>query len=125
MTENDISYKVRGAIYKVYNAFGPGLFESIYVKALAYELRKEGLFIELEAPVPVFYEGIDLEMGFKIDILVEKKVVIEVKSIENLAEVHHKQILTYLRLTGLKLGILVNFKVSDINRGIFRKVNNL
>jgi GxxExxY protein len=125
MKENQISYLIRGAIFKVYNTLGPGLFESVYAAALAYELRKEGLDVKREVNVPVIYNQIDLEVGFRIDLLVEDKVIIEIKSVEDIAKVHHKQILTYLKLTGLKLGILVNFNVSEIQKGIFRKVNNL
>ncbi len=125
MEENEISYKIRGAIFSVYNTFGAGLLESVYVMALASELRKEGLDVKLEVPIPVYYNEEKLAVGFRIDILVENKVIIEVKSVENLAEVHHKQVLTYLRLADLKLGILVNFNVAEINQGIFRKVNNL
>jgi len=94
MTENDISYKIRGAIFNIYNALGPGLLESVYVAALAYELKREGLNIKKEVPVPVYYEGVKLEIGFRLDMLVEDKVIIEVKSVENLADVHHKQVLT-------------------------------
>jgi len=125
MTENQISYNIRGAIFKVYNALGPGLLESVYVAALVFELSKEGLKVKKEVPIPVFYEDEKLELGFRLDLLVEDKVIIEVKSVENLAEVHHKQVLTYLKLTDLKLAILVNFNVDNITSGIFRKVNGL
>lgn len=125
MTENDISYKIRGAIFNIYNNLGPGLLESVYVAALVFELKKEGLNIKKEVPVPVYYEGEKLEIGFRLDLLVEDKVIIEVKSVENLANVHHKQVLTYLKLTKLKLAILVNFNVDNIKTGIFRKVNEL
>jgi len=125
MTENEISYKIRGAIFKIYSNLGPGLLESIYVAAFVYELKKEGLFVKKEVPLPVFYEGEKLEVGFRLDLLVNNKVIIEVKSVEHLAEVHHKQVLTYLKLTKLKLAILVNFNVENINSGIFRKVNGL
>ena len=125
MTENEISYKIRGAIFKVYNALGPGLLESVYVAALIFELNKEGLKVKNEVTVPVFYEEEKLELGFRLDLLVENKVIIEVKSVEKLAEVHHKQVLTYLKLTNLKLAILVNFNVNNITSGIFRKVNGL
>ena len=125
MTENDISYKIRGAIFNVYNNLWPGLLESVYVAALMYKLVKEGLSVNKEVPLPVYYNNIKLEVGFRLDILVENKVIIEVKSVENLAEVHHKQVLTYLKLTELKLAILVNFNVNNITDGIFRKVNNL
>jgi len=125
MTENDISYKIRGAIFKVFNELGPGLLESVYCHALMHELKREGLSVEKEVPVPVYYEGTKLGLGFRLDLLVEKKVLIEVKSVELLAKVHHKQVLTYLKLTDLKLSILVNFNVDRINEGIYRKVNNL
>ena len=125
MTENDMSYKIRGAIFNVYNALGPGLLESVYVAALIFELNKEGLKVRKEVSVPVYYEGEKLEVGFRLDLLVENKVIIEVKSIENLAKVHHKQVLTYVKLTKLKSALLVNFNVDDIKSGIFRKVNGL
>jgi len=123
--ENDISYAIRGAIYKVYNALGAGLLESVYVAALRCELIKEGYDVRSEVPVPVYYDDQKLEVGFRIDLLVNERVLIEVKSVEHLAEVHHKQTLTYLKLSNLKLGILVNFNVAEINEGIFRKVNGL
>ncbi|MDT0650344.1 GxxExxY protein [Autumnicola edwardsiae] len=125
MNENEISYKIRGAIYNVYNCLGPGLLESVYVAALKYELEKNNLKVLKEVPVPVYYEEEKLEVGFRLDLLVENKVIIEVKSVEHLAEVHHKQTITYLKLTKLKLAILVNFNVDNISTGIFRKVNNL
>ena len=125
MTENDLSYKIRGAIFNVYNGLGPGLLESVYMAALEWELINQGLQIRREVPVPVYYKEVKLDIGFRLDLLVENKVIIEVKSVENLAQVHHKQILTYLKITELKLGILVNFNVENINDGIFRKVNGL
>ncbi len=124
-TENEISYLIRGAIFKVYNEFGPGLLESVYETVLLFELQKEGLDVKSQVPLPVFYEGNKLEIGFRLDLLVNDKVLIEIKSVENLAEVHHKQVLTYLKLSNLKLGILVNFNVESITKGIFRKVNGL
>lgn len=125
MNENEISYKIRGAIYNVYNNLGAGLLESVYVAALRYELKFEGLKVFSEVPVPVYYGDEKLEVGFRLDLLVNHKVLVEVKSVENLVEVHHKQVLTYLKLTKLKLGILVNFNVDNISEGIFRKVNGL
>ena len=125
MTENDISYKIRGAIFKVYNNLGPGLLESVYSKALTYELEKEGLKVKKELPVPVVYDDIELDVGFRLDLLVENKVIVEIKSVEKLAKVHHKQVLTYLKITDLSLAILVNFNVDEITSGIFRKVNHL
>lgn len=125
MDENEISYKIRGAIFNVYNHFGPGLLESVYVAALQTELQREGLNVKKEVPVPVYYKEQKLEVGFRLDLLIEDKVIIEVKSVESLAEVHHKQVITYLRLTNRKLAILVNFNVDKIASGIFRKVNGL
>ncbi len=125
MTENDISYKIRGAIFEVYNSLGAGLLESVYVAALEWELTNQGLQVRREVPIPVHYKEVKLDLGFRLDLLVENKVIIEVKSVENLAEVHHKQVLTYLKITELKLGILVNFNVASIKDGIFRKVNGL
>ena len=125
MTENDISYKIRGAIFNVYNNLGPGLLESVYVAALMYELKKEGLSVKKEVPLPVYYEDVKLDIGFRLDILVEKKVIIEVKSVEAIANVHHKQLLTYLKITGMKLGVLVNFNTDIIKNEIYRKVNGL
>ncbi|PWH84867.1 GxxExxY protein [Brumimicrobium oceani] len=125
MTENEISYKIRGAIFSIYNNLGPGLLESVYSAALVYELKKAGLSVRKEVSVPVYYEEAKLELGFRLDLLVEEKVIIEVKSVEQLAKVHHKQVLTYLKITNLKLAMLINFNVEEINSGIFRKVNGL
>lgn len=125
MTENEISYKIRGAIFKVYNELGAGLFESVYEAALVYQLIKDGLNVKSQVPIPVLYDNQQLDIGFRLDILVEDKVIIEIKSVEELAKVHHKQILTYLKLTNLKLGILVNFNSDNISDSIHRKANNL
>ncbi len=125
MEENEISYKIRGCIFAVYNALGPGLLESVYEAALSYELAKTGLNVKAQVPIPALYRDIKLELGFRADMIVEDKVIIEVKSVENIAEVHHKQVITYLKLTGLKLGILVNFNSDNIDNSIYRKVNNL
>jgi GxxExxY protein len=125
MTENDISFKIRGAIFKVFNALGPGLLESAYEAVLMHELVREGLEVKSQVPLPLVYDDIKMDVGYRIDLLVENKVIIEIKSVENLAEVHHKQVLTYLKLSGLKLGILVNFNSAEIDKSIFRKVNGL
>jgi GxxExxY protein len=124
-TENEISYLIRGAIFKVYNCLGPGLLESVYEKALAYELRNLGLNVECQVGIPMNYDDIRFDLGFRLDILVEELVIIEIKSLESLSEVHYKQVLTYLRLTDKKLGLLVNFNTTSIDRSIFRIVNNL
>ena len=123
MTENEISYAIRGAIFKVYNELGAGLFESVYEAALIYQLLKDELEVKSQVPIPVCYDEQQLDVGFRLDILVEDKVIIEIKSVEELSKVHHKQILTYLKLTKLKLGLLVNFNSDDISKTIFRKIN--
>ena len=125
MTENEISYLIRGAIYKVYNNIGPGLLESVYETALVYELRKIGLNVKSQLGLPFIYKELKMEVGFRIDIFVENKVIVEVKSVEHLAELHYKQLLTYLKLSEVKLGLLVNFNTSEINENIIRIVNHL
>jgi GxxExxY protein len=125
LSENDISYIVRGACFKIYNSLGPGLLESVYENALAYELRKEGCDVKTQVPLPVIYEEIILEIGFRIDLLINESVIIEVKSVENPTNVHHKQLMTYLKLTGLKLGLLINFNTTNISKSIIRIANNL
>ena len=125
MEENDISFKIRGCIFKVYNSLGPGLLESVYEAALLYELLYINLGVESQVPIPVVYNGLKLDLGFRADLIVEKKVIFEIKSVVNIAEVHHKQVLTYLKLTGIKLGLLVNFNSEDISHSIHRKVNGL
>ena len=123
MQENEISYKIRGAIFNVYNNLGPGLLESAYEAALIYELEKLNLKIKSQVALPMIYENKHVDIGYRLDLLVENKVIIEIKSVETLLDVHHKQIITYLKLSGLKLGILVNFNSDNISNSIFRKVN--
>jgi GxxExxY protein len=125
MSENELSYKIRGAIFTVYNILGPGLLESTYEAALAYELREIGLIVETQIKLPLKYKTMLLETGYRIDMIVEKKILIELKSIEEINEVHHKQVITYLKLSGLKLGLLVNFNSMEMSKSIFGKVNNL
>ncbi|MBL0102460.1 MAG: GxxExxY protein [Bacteroidetes bacterium] len=125
MTENEISYIVRGAIYEVYNEFGPGLFEKVYEKILQIRLRKRGLSVKAQVVVPLIVDGIVIDSAFKADLIVEEKVIVEIKSIDAIGKVQHMQLLTYLRLSKLKLGILVNFNTDEISKSIFRKVNNL
>ena len=114
MDINDLTYKIRGAFFKVHKTLGPGLLESVYEAALMYEFMQLGLKVISQVGLPVNYNGILLELGFRIDIIVEDSVIIEVKSIETLHDVHMKQVLTYLRLSGKKLGFLVNFNVSGL-----------
>lgn len=125
MTENEISYLIRGAIFNVFNRLGPGLLESVYEAALVCELEKSGLQVLTQVPIPVVYDGIHLDKGFRADIIVNGLVIVEVKSTSVLDEVHHMQLLTYLKVSGLKLGLLVNFNTSNISKSIYRKVNNL
>lgn len=123
MKENEISYKIRGSVYKVYNKLGPGLLESAYEVAMMYQLKKDGLEVKSQVPIEVFYDEIKLPIAYRLDLIIEDKIVIELKSVEELRNVHFKQLLTYLKLTKLHLGILVNFNVDNINEGIFRVVN--
>ncbi|WP_348822559.1 GxxExxY protein [Flavobacterium aestuarii] len=125
MTENDLSFKIRGAIFKVYNTLGPGLFESVYESALYYELTKIDLKVERQVEITIPYDEIILDVGFKIDLLVEDKVIIELKSVENLASIHYKQTVNYLKLTNKKLGILVNFNTVNILNDIKRIANKI
>jgi GxxExxY protein len=125
MTENEISRIVVDACYRIHSKLGPGLFESVYERILVIELEKEGLQVERQKVIPVKWDDVVIEQGFKADIIVENKVIIELKSIDKLADVHYKQLLTYLKLTDLKLGLLINFKENLIKMGIKRIVNNL
>lgn len=125
MNENEISYLIRGAIFKVYNNLGPGLFESVYESALFYELQKLDLKIQKQVEVIITYEEITLDPAFRIDILVEDKVIIELKSVEEIKPIHFKQVNTYLKLTNKKLGILVNFNSNNILENIHRVVNKI
>jgi GxxExxY protein len=114
MELNDLTYKIRGAIFTVFNELGPGLLESVYEAALAYELKEIGLNARAQVPLPVIYRDVRLELGYRIDILVEDLIVIEIKSVETLHDVHKKQLLTYLKLSAKKLGILVNFNSAKL-----------
>jgi GxxExxY protein len=125
MTENDISFKIRGAIFKVYNTLGIGLFESVYESALYYELTKINLKVERQLEITIPYDEIILDVAFKVDLLVEDKVIIELKSVEDLAPIHYKQITNYLKLTDKKLGLLVNFNTVNILNEIKRIANKL
>lgn len=122
---NELCYKIRGAIFKVHCSIGPGLLESVYVAALTYELSVLNLLVQTQLGVPVNYNGIMLELGFRMDILVQNEIIIEVKSVETLHDVHKKQLLTYLKLANKKLGLLVNFNVSSLKdkESIIRIIN--
>ncbi len=125
MNENELSYIIRGIIFKIYNSLGPGLLESTYENILTYELRKAGLEVKTQVGLPLVYEKIQLDIGYRIDIIVENKVIIEVKSVEELHDVYYKQLLTYLKLSDKRLGLLVNFNTSNISSSIKRIVNKL
>lgn len=125
MTENEISKIVVDCCYKIHTSLGPGLLESVYEEVLSYELQKRGLKIDRQKGLPVLYDDLKMELGFRADIIVENKVILELKSLEVLAPVHSKQLLTYLKITGLKLGLLINFGELLIKDGIHRIVNNL
>ena len=125
MTENEIAKEVVDAAYKVHTTLGPGLLESAYHAALFHELRRRDLDVVREAPVAIIYDGIRIDEGFRADLIVEDKVIIELKSVEAIARVHKKQLLTYLRLADKRLGLLINFGERFIKDGIYRVVNGL
>ena len=125
MTENQIAKEIVDAALKVHRQLGPGLLESAYEECLAYELIQRDLLVERQKALPLVYEEVKLEAGYRIDLLIEKKVIIEIKAVETLNDVHLAQILTYLKLSGCKLGLLINFNVALIKQGIRRVVNKL
>ena len=125
LTEDEITYKIRGSIYEVFKQLGPGLLESVYEACLYYELSSMWLEVQCQVPLPVKYKSINLDIGFRLDLLVEESVIVEIKSVEILSNVHKKQLLTYLKLTGKKIGILVNFNTAHLvdKESIIRIVN--
>ncbi len=125
MTENEIATQIVDAAFAVHTQLGPGLLESVYEAALAYELRERELIVQSQVPVPIRYRNVVFDQGFRADLLVEHKVLIEIKSVERPASVHFKQTLTYLRLADLRLGFLINFGAARIKDGITRIVNGL
>jgi len=125
MTENEIATQIVDAAFKIHTTLGPGLLETVYEVVLAHELQKRGLRVERQVPIPIAWEGIKFNEGFRADLIVEGKVIVELKSIETVAPVHKKQVLTHLRLMNLKLGLLINFGEELIRNGISRIVNGL
>ncbi|WZL88353.1 GxxExxY protein [Salinimicrobium sp. 3283s] len=123
MKEQDLSYRIIGIALELHKILGPGLLESTYENALAYDLRAAGLEVKQQHPMPFFYKEIKMDVGYRIDLLVESKIIIEVKSLENLAPVHFAQLLTYLKLSELKVGLLINFNTKMLKDGIHRIVN--
>ncbi len=122
MLINTITHEILDSAYKVHSALGPGLLESSYQACLVYELKKKGLKVEVEKPLPLVYEEIKLECGYRIDILVEDKVVIELKTVDAFTDVHTAQVLTYLKLSGSKVGLLINFHTKSLKNGIKRLI---
>jgi len=125
MTENEIATQIVDAAYKIHKTLGPGLLESAYEAILAHEMRKRGLQVICQQDMPIVYEEVKLDIGYRIDLIVEDKVIVELKSVEKTAPVHKKQLLTYLRLADKRLGLLINFGEALIKNGITRVVNNL
>ena len=125
MTENDISKLIVDLCFRIHKQYGPGLFESVYEEIFCYEWAKNGIPFKRQQGVPLIHEEIKLEVGFRADVIIENKVIVELKSVEAIADIHYKQVQTYLKLTGIKLGLLVNFNVPLIKDGIHRIVNNL
>ena len=125
MHENDIAKEIVDAAYHIHTRLGPGLLESVYEAVMTYELRRRNLYVAVQQPVPVVYDEVELEIGFRENLIVGHKVIVELKSVEAIAPVHKKQLLTYLRMTGLRLGLLINFGEYLIKDGISRVVNKL
>ena len=125
MSENEISSKIIGAAIEVHKQLGPGLLESTYETCLAYELKQMGLDVKQQQALPVVYKEVKLDAGYRIDLLVENKVIVEIKSVDALADIHTAQLLTYLKLKDLKLGLLINFNSVRVVDGLKRIVNNL
>ena len=124
MEINEITSIIIEECIKIHSDLGPGLFESVYEEILYYRLTKRGIHVQKQAAIPVFYEEVKMDVGFRADLIVDNRVIVEIKSIEAIAPVHHKQVLTYLKLTGLKVGLLINFNEALLKDGIKRIVNN-
>lgn len=123
MTDNELTYEIRGAIFDVYNELGPGLLESVYEEALVFELQERGLKVDRQLEVPIIYKDCELKTSLRLDLLVNNQVIVELKSVEEMRPVFAKQLLTYLRLMDKRVGLLVNFNTSNIREGIKRIVN--
>lgn len=123
MTNNELTYEIRGAIFDVYNELGPGLLESVYEEALVFELKERGLKVERQIEVPIRYKGNELKTPLRLDLLIENMIIVELKSVEEMKPVFAKQLLTYLRLLDKRVGLLVNFSSNNIREGIIRIAN--
>ncbi len=124
-TENQLASNILDSAFEIHKELGPGLFESVYENVLTHKLTKQGLKVEQQKPIPVNYADVKLEIGFRLDLLVNEKVIVELKSVESVSNVHKKQLLTYLKLSKMKLGLLLNFNVALLKNGITRIVNGL
>ena len=125
MTENEIATLALDIAFKIHREYGPGLFESVYEEIFCYELSKTGIFFTRQQAIPLVHQEIKLDVGFRADVIIDRKVIVELKSIEVLANIHFKQVLTYVKLSGLKLGLLINFNVVLLKDGIHRIANKL
>ena len=125
MTENEIAKIIVNVCYDIHVELGPGLLESVYERIVCYELKKEGFNVKQQEPIRVLWDNKDMNIGFRADLIVENKVIVELKSVEKIIPVHKKQLLTYLKITNLKLGLLINFNDTLIKKGITRIVNGL
>jgi len=124
-TENELSYLIRGAAFKLHSKLGPGLLESVYETSLEYELRKLNLEVKSQVGIPMCYDSIHFNVGYRLDLLIENKVIVEIKSVDMLIDIHHKQLLTYLKRMDKKLGLLINFNSISLDKSIIRVVTNL
>jgi len=124
MLDKELTGLVLKCAFKVHSNLGPGLLESVYQHCLAYEMSRAGLAIEMERPLPVIYEGVKLNCGYRLDLVVENRLILEIKSVDGLAPIHFAQVLTYLKISGFELGLLLNFNVESMKNGIRRIVNN-
>lgn len=125
MTENELSYKIIGAAIDLHKSIGPGLLESAYENALAFDLTQLGLSVKQQVPMPFIYKEVKQDVGYRLDLLINNQVIVEIKAVEVLMPVHYAQLLTYLKLSGLKLGLLINFNSKTLKDNIHRVVNNL
>lgn len=123
MTDNELTYEIRGAVFDVYNELGPGLLESVYEEALVFEIQERGLKVERQVEVPIQYKGNELKTPLRLDLLIENQIIVELKSVEEMKPVFAKQLLTYLRLLDKRVGLLVNFSAANIREGIKRIAN--
>ncbi|HRQ50358.1 MAG TPA: GxxExxY protein [Agriterribacter sp.] len=125
MTENEVATLVLDIAFDIHRKYGPGLFESVYEAVFCYELKEMGIPFVRQQGIPLVHKEIRMEAGFRADVIINNRVIVEIKSVEALADIHYKQVLTYLKLSGLKLGLLINFNVALLKTGIHRIANNL